>query len=104
MDLSHVELLNIKKMWSGHLCLQITERITWDEFPCYAEKLIKVLHGKIISRVDSPDIRIWDVSINGKKFQLIFDDYPLMVTLESIDDEADSEIKNIRTSLLKLRK
>lgn len=90
-------------MTSGHLCLDITENMTWEDFPIYAKNLLKFLGGKIISKFDGPDIRIWDVRINKKNYRLVFDDYPLMVALESSDNEADSEIKRIRESLLKLR-
>lgn len=104
MNHLNVEILKINKMASGHLCLDITENISWEDFPIYAENLIKFLGGKIISKVDGPDIRIWDVNINKKDYRLTFDDYPLMVALESSDNEADIEIKRVRASLLKLRK
>lgn len=104
MNSLNVEILNINRMASGHLCLDITENMTWEDFPIYAENLLKFLGGKIISKTDGPDIRIWDVSINKNNYRLTFDDYPLMVALESSDNEADSEIKGIRESLLRLRK
>lgn len=91
-------------MASGHLCLDITENVGWEAFPEYAKNLIKFLDGKILSKVDGPDIRIWEVSINKNKYRLTFDDYPLMVALESSDHEADNKIKKIRESLLKLKK
>lgn len=91
-------------MASGNLCLDLTENINWEDFPIYAEKLLNFLGGKIISKTDGPDIRIWDVIINKQNYRLTFDDYPLMVALESSDNEADNEIKRIRESLLRLRK
>lgn len=100
----NIEILNINKMASGHLCLDLTEKVKWEDFPSYAKLLIKLLSGKILSKVDGPDIRIWDVRINKNNYRLTFDDFPLMVALESSDDEADNEIKRIMESILKLRK
>ena len=91
-------------MASGHLCLHITEKINWEEFPEYAAMLLKFLNGKTMYKADAPDIRVWDVLINKKKYRLVFDDYPVMVSLESDDDEADNGIKAIREILLMLKK
>jgi len=93
------EILNINKMASGHLCLNITEKICWEDFPEYAESIVELLRGEIFSRTDGPDIRLWNVVINGQNYRLAFDDYPIAVSLESNDDAADKEILKIRDSL-----
>lgn len=99
-----LELLKINKMPSGHLCLELTEKVSWDDFSDYAMFIIDFLNGKIVEKSDGADLRIWDVCINGNKFQFIFDDFPVLVTLESSDDIADKELENIQQSLLKLEK
>ena len=99
MKLLDLEILTINKMASGHLCLEITKNVSWEDFPEYARDLIKMLKGQILNRVDAPDVRIWDVIISKRKYRLTFDDYPLMVSLESTNDEADSEINKIRAIL-----
>jgi len=99
----NAEILNISKMASGHLCLNITENINWDDFPEYANKLIKIFNGELLSKVDATDVRIWEININNQKFNLTFDDYPIMVALESSDDGSDTEIENIRDILLNLK-
>lgn len=99
----NLEILNINKMASGHLSLDITEKINWEEFATFAEKFIKFFNGSILSKVDGPDIRIWEVDINNHNFRLIFDDYPIMVSLESMDELSDNELKRIRGVLLNLQ-
>jgi len=86
-------------MASGHLCLEITEKIVWDDFPDYANSLIRILKGEIISKISSFDLIIWEISINGESFKLVFDDFPLMVTLESSSDQGDNQIRDIRDYL-----
>ena len=86
-------------MASGHLCLDITEKICWEDFPEYAENIVEFLKGEVLSRTDGPDIRLWDVVINGRNYRLAFDDYPLAVSLESDDVDADNEIVKIRELL-----
>jgi len=99
----NAEILNISKMASGHSCLNITEKVDWDDFPEYANKLIKILNGKLLSKIDAADVRIWEVSINNQKYNLTYDDYPVMVALESSDDGSDNEIGNIQNLLLNLK-
>lgn len=99
----NAEMLNISKMASGHLCLNITENVNWDDFPEYANKLIKILNGELLSKVDATDVRIWEITINNHKFNLTYDDYPIMVALESSDDNSDNEIVNIQDILLNLK-
>ena len=86
-------------MASGHLCLNLTERMSWEEFPDYAEKFLRSIGGEIIRKSEGPDIRIWEVSIERHPVQFVFDDYPVMVSLESYDDQGDKILKHLRQKL-----
>jgi hypothetical protein len=94
-----LDKLNIIKMASGHFCLELTEQISWDSFPEEAKKFLKLVNGEIIKTTDSTDIRIWEVIIREKKFNLTFDDYPVMMSLESDSHESDLEIERIKNYL-----
>ncbi len=94
-----VELLKIIPMASGHLCLNLTENVSWEKFPCYAEKLLKYLNGNIVSKIDAVDVRIWNININNVGFRLTYDDWPIMVSIESSGSESDSIIESIKDSL-----
>ncbi len=87
-------------MASGHLNLDLTERLNWEEFPLFADKFIKFFNGSLLSKFDGPDVRIWDIVINNQKYRLTFDDYPVMVSLESMDEAADNEISKILEALI----
>ena len=50
--MKNIEILEIQNMASGNLCLELTDKVTWEQFPKYAKKLMKVLDGKIVSKND----------------------------------------------------
>lgn len=86
-------------MASGNSCLELTEKISWDDFADYADKLLGILNGKVYSKTASFDIIIWEVSINGENFRLVFDDLPVMVMLESSSEEGDNQLLKIKDYL-----
>jgi len=98
-----LEALKVEKMASEHLCLNLSERVGWDDFPEYAETLLKILGGTKISAAESVELRIWEVSIDGRTISLVFSDYPAMVSLESPSDEGDDVLKDVEAKLQQLR-
>lgn len=86
-------------MASRHLCLEITEKINWENFPNYANNLINILGGEILSKIENFDIIIWKISINDKNYNLVFDDFPQMISLESSDNQADNQLEKIKEFL-----
>lgn len=93
--MNNFELLKITNMHSGHLCLELTERISWDSFPGVAEATIQAIGAKILEKIDGPDARIWKVEAGGAMLRLVFDDYPVMMTIESSDDLGDMQLRLI---------
>jgi hypothetical protein len=75
--------LTIEKMHSGRSCLNLTSSVNWEYFPEYAEFILRVLGGTVISKSDGADVRIWEALIENKHFLLASDDFPIMITLES---------------------
>lgn len=94
-----VESLNIIEMCSGNLLLEITSEVTWDNFHIFADKLIEYLDGSIREKNCGVDIIIFDVIINEYNYQLVFDDFPVMVSLESTDKNSSENIHSIKHKL-----
>lgn len=97
--MNNFELLKITNMHSGHLCLELTECISWDLFPSVAEATTQVIGAKILEKIDGPDIRIWKIEFGGAMLRLVFDDYPVMMTIESPDDLGDKQLRLIHDML-----
>ena len=90
MNSSSFDALAISRMASGHLCLSLSEHVSWEAFPNFANLLLSGLGGRVKERLDGPEIRLWQVEFGSSAVRLVFDDYPLMVSLESSDTQGDS--------------
>lgn len=99
MKTTQFDALKISKMASGHLCLTLSERISWETFPPFAEYLLNSVGGTISEKYDGSDIRLWCVAIDNSTLRLVFDDYPLMVSLESSDERGDAVIGRLYEKL-----
>ena len=93
------DALALTMMASGHLCLNLSETVTWETFPGYAHDLLAALGGRRTRAVEAPDLRLWDVTIDGHPFQLVFDDFPQMVSLESRDAQGDAVLRALHARL-----
>ncbi|MDZ3995479.1 hypothetical protein PspTeo4_42512 [Pseudomonas sp. Teo4] len=101
MNTLKLDALKIDTMHSGRACLNLTSCIDWDDFPDYASAVVDLLNGKIETKSDSIDIRIWEIIIEREKFHLTFDDFPVMVSLESMTPRGDSLIAEFEKKLAK---
>jgi hypothetical protein len=96
---TRLDAISIEIMHSGRLCLNLTSCLDWDDFPAYAETIIGLLNGKIEKKSDSVDVRVWEVMINNEKFFLAYDDFPLMISLESTRIQGDQLITQFKNRL-----
>ena len=94
-----LEALALQPMASGRLCLELTERVGWQDFPRYAADLLRALSGHKVRAIDSPDVRLWEVLLGGHPLRLVYDDFPVMITLESDSSEADDLLRELHASL-----
>ena len=90
-----LESLALCRMASGHLYLKLTKNINWETFPNFATALLKSIGGKIDNKIESMDIRLWEVTLMGANLNVVFDDYPLMVSIESTDHAGDIVITRL---------
>jgi hypothetical protein len=88
--------LVLQPMASGHLCLEINNSVTWKDFPQFAEKLVSALGGNILDKTESVDMRMWKVSFPRCEVRLVYDDFPLGVTLESMSDDGDQFLRDLK--------
>ncbi len=85
----------IEKMANGGLCIELTEKINFEDFEDFAEIFLEIIPAEIIDKVEAVTIIMWTIKINNKLFYLVFDDYPVMMSLEPIDKSLDKEILQI---------
>lgn len=98
-DKPSLDALKLGTMASGHLCLNLSERVSWEGFPAYAEALLALIAGTRVSTADSVEMRIWTVSIGHQTVRLVQEDYPMMVSLESESAEADDLLRELYEDL-----
>lgn len=92
---SFFDALAVKKMTSDHFCLNLSERISWESFPIYVEQVLKMIEGRVEQKFDAVDIRLWQVKVCGCSLRFVFDDFPVMVSLESSSTEGDLLIEKL---------
>jgi len=90
----------ITTMESGHLSLELTDRISYDNFHEYAENLLSTIGGSVEEKHDAIVMCIWDVVINQHQYRLVYDDYPCGGFLESFSTASDNELTRIKEMLL----
>lgn len=94
------EVFALETGTSGKLYMNLSSKVNWEDFPQYAEKFLALVDGSILKKGDAADVRIWDVNVEGKVLHLVFDDYPLMVSLESFDDKGDEVVDRLYAEFL----
>lgn len=112
MPALRLDALAIVEMASGHKCLNLTEQMSWEGFPDYADILLSEISGSVVKRWDSFDVRLWEVRVGGLtvlrlggvNVRLVFDDYPVMVTLESDSSAGDRLVERLYGILSKVPK
>lgn len=85
----------IGQMASGHLCLEFSERVTWDSFPQFADRILSEIGARVTNKADTVEIRIWSVEIGRFHLRLVYDDYPSQASLESDSAEADKLLRQM---------
>ena len=87
--------MKLSKMASGNLCLTLSEKIDWDQFEEYANQITGLLKAKVKQKNESVVTIIWDILIDDQPLKLVYDDYPLGVTIESDNEDGDKKILEI---------
>lgn len=94
-----LDAFGVSRMASGHLCLRLSEEVTWENFPDYADALVAQIGGRIVQQEDGVEVRLWVLDIDGISLRLVLDDYPNEVCLEASDEHGDRAIQALELRL-----
>jgi hypothetical protein len=94
-----MEAPNVTAMASGNLSLLITEDVSWDSFPEQARQFVERFNGRVLKRIDTPVERMWIVLIKWRPFWLIFEDFPLGLSLDSMNRFCNPVVREIYARL-----
>ena len=93
------EKISIITIASGHLCLELTEKVGWENFTIFAEQLVALLGGAVLNKADGVEICVWKIRLQDCELRLVYEDYPTMVSLESSSDAGDECLREVQHSL-----
>jgi hypothetical protein len=93
------ESLRLETMASGHLCLRLSERIGWEHFEAFAEELLPILDATVAHKTDGVEMRIWQLDLPRCSLRLVYEDFPVCISLESSTDEADGVLRKLHQKL-----
>lgn len=77
-----------------HLILYFSELQGYEDIELIAEKFQEVFKARILNKLDGPYSRIWDLEIDGEKFQLIADD-PYGSSIRTTDESSKNKLKEL---------
>ncbi len=94
-----LESLKLRTQYVGNLTLELTEQVGWKSFPDFAMELLNHIGGEVVYKGDTVVDRLWEVEIESCTIRLFYQDYPLMISLESKDKCGDKLIKRLYEQL-----
>lgn len=53
----------------------------------------------VLKKTDTADIRIWELNMSGENIRVVFEDFPVMASLESDTDGGDMLLQEIKAKL-----
>lgn len=86
-------------MASGNLSLLVTENVNWKSFPEEARKFVDRFNGRVLKRIDTPAERTWVVLIKWRPFWLTYDDFPIGLSLDSMNRLCNQVVRQIHATL-----
>jgi hypothetical protein len=95
------ENLNLKTMVSGHLCLELSEAVGWDQFPRVAKEITAMIGVTAPDKAEGVEMHIWRFQLPTCQLKLVFDDFPTMVSLESDSLQGDDILRDVSEQLKK---
>jgi len=93
------ERLTLHPMASGQSSLLLTLRISWDEFPAYAETVVALIGGRLGTRADAGGERVWCFERGGLNYWITWDDLDPGVSIEPCDAAAGAAMEELRETL-----
>lgn len=94
--------IELIKSHSGMLGVELTQNISYNEFPIFAEQMLKKVQGSVVSRSALPDAHLWQVVINDVPLELVYEDFPQSVSLEAVSKKGNDLLENLLPTLATL--
>jgi hypothetical protein len=92
-----LEALRFEAMASGAISLVLTEKVSWDQFTNYADRILDLLDGRVRSRADSPAER--SLGCDDSRAGVLASFFALGVSLDARDPDASAYLSTIRSNL-----
>jgi hypothetical protein len=101
---SRLDALNVSEMASGHLSLDISREVDWEEFPEFVRELMTLCRGTEVNRGDAGDTRVWRVTIEGVDMWVAWEEQDWgeqgpLVSLASMNSEGDRIVVKLYETL-----
>ncbi|VAW72180.1 hypothetical protein MNBD_GAMMA12-2059 [hydrothermal vent metagenome] len=82
-------------MASGHITLKIHVSVNYENFSEIAEQFLLSVNGSCISTLDSADVLLWNVQVQGQALELVYDEMSNDFTLESDSSQGDAVLTRL---------
>lgn len=86
-------------MASGHLCLELSEKVEWKRFPEFANYLVGLLGAAVVNKADGVELCVWRLRMPTCELRLVYEDYPTMTSLEASSDAGDDVLRELQQTL-----
>lgn len=91
---------DVTEMASGGKALILEPVATWEKFPMFSKKWVKLLNAKELSKsVISFDECLQEVEIRGGKFWITYDDFQSSIQLEPKDSDFNYVVIELQMEL-----
>ncbi len=92
--------LNIRKMATGNLCLELSSDISAHAFPDHAKQFVKKVNAWTFFKSSDQKKRIWLIVVRFRPFYLTFDPSDSKMRLESLVKGCNSVIESLYNELI----
>lgn len=89
----------VEKMRSGRLSVSLTSDVGWEGFPGYVLKFLEIFPGRVMMKNDSVDTRVWKVIISEQEYDMVYEDFPVLISIESKSERGDLFLLSIGSAL-----
>lgn len=89
----------VEEMKNGRLSAGLISDVGWEGFPGYVLGFLELFSGAILMKNDSADTRVWRVIISGEEYDMVYEDFPVLISIESKSEKGDFFLLNLKNVL-----
>ena len=87
----------IHHLASGFLSLEMPSRLGRTLFPLWARWFCRRVGGRVEEKTATPEMTIWELTIEGEPMRLVWEKFPMGITLESESEGGDKIIQRLHS-------